>query len=554
MPTRAAAPPRPATAAPKGAATQHLSDRATEAPAALREELVRLVYASRSRASASDEERAADVRSILTQARQSNLRLGITGLLLAANGHYLQVLEGPRVAVDALFGRIQKDARHGGVSLLLRTICDAPIFPAWTMGLIERSEPESVTAERMLALRQRLSEDADVSVADFFRLMLVPSANPSASQGKLTRASPRTEASRDAVSRVAFASPTAMWSAAVLQYAASQSMLRMGRTSVTDPAGPAGRTLIEYLDIDAPGIGPLRALSLIGDAASCAPLALLVERLSVLVFMLTPSDFEQFVPYVRAWLALPQVAASRPHVLILAGLSAERVQPVVEAVRAGTELTVTSASVKLSNAGAVWREVQAALLDASARQAPEAAHAHDAELLSHARNLDLDLTQAASAAVPTNRAPAAATVPEPGHTSAVQPADVAPSSDLAAMLADSGCLQELLGLPGVLYAAVLDTNDPRALLCAPESEAARRASLNDTEFLCAKLQLVRKLNAAEITEDIVLTTRSQLQVFRSVRKRPTLFLAVTLGVGQIEMAAVRMKLRDLEAALDLLPL
>lgn len=554
MKTRAAAEPGRVAAAPEGAATHRLGDTAAEAPIALREQGVRLVYASRSRASASEEERAADLRSILTQAREHNPRFGITGLLLTANGHYLQVLEGPRGAVDALFERIQKDARHGGVSLLLRTRCDAPIFPVWSMGLVERSEPESVTAERMLALRQRLSEDAAVSVADFFRLVLVPSTSTLVPQSPLSGSNARTEARREPVSRVAFASPTAMWSAAVLQHVASRSMLRLGRTSVTDPAGPVGRTLIEYLDVDAPGIGPLRALSLIGDAAACAPLSLLVERLSLFVFMLTPSDLAQFVPYVRAWLALPQVLSSRPKVLILAGLPSERVQFAVDAVRASTELAVTSARVKLSDAGAVWKAVQAALPDASAKQQPAPADALGAGPLPHPASLDADLTQVASAALPTTRTPPAEPVPDPVQAGAVQPVDSALGGGLAHLLAESGCLQELLGLPGVLYAAVLDTAEARPLLCAPESEAVQRAAFADAAFVCAKLQLVRRLDADEVTEDIVLTTRLQFQVFRSVRKRPSLFLAVTLEVGRVEPAVVRMKLRDVESALDMLPL
>lgn len=515
---------------------------------ALREEGIRLIYSSCSPASASDEQRAADVTSILVQARENNARLGITGLLLTVNGHYLQVLEGPRRAVDALFKRIEKDARHGGVSLLLRTASHAPIFPMWSMGLVERSEPESATASRMLALRERLSEDAAVSVADFFRLLLVPGAASLALQPPITAMGSRIDASRESVTRVAFASPTALWSAAVLQHVASQSMLRLGRTSVTDPAGTLGRTLIEYLDVDAPGIGPLRALSLIGNAAACAPLALLVERLSVLVFMLAPSDLGQFVPYMRAWLALPQVAESQPAVLILTGLPPERVRPVVDAVRVGSELTIATATVKLSDAGAVWKVVQAALLNTSVGQKSKPATRNEAGPLPPEAELDLDLTQAALEVAPLQSGS------ELGPAGGVPRFDPSLGSELVHMLDDSGCLQELLALPGALYAAVLDAENAESILCAPDSEAVRRAALEDATFLCAKRRLVRALDADETTEDIVLTTRSQFQVFRSVRKRPALFLAVTLEAGRVEQAVVRMKLCDVESTLNLLPL
>ena len=529
MKTRMAAEQSPVAPAPEVVAMQYPTDRAVKAHVTLGEQCVSLVYASRGRACASDEGRAADVRSILEQAREHNSDLGITGLLLAANGHYLQVLEGPRAAVHALLERIQNDTRHEDVSVLLSADIEAPIFSAWSMGLIERSEPENVTADRVRALRLRLSEDAAVSPADFFRLMLTPSNGPLVPRPCLTDAHSSAAPRRKSIASVAFASRTGMWSAAVLQQVAAGSMLRMGRTAVTNPADPARRTLIEYLDTELPNGAPLRALSLQGEVSDCAPLALLVERLSLLVFMLTPSDFEQFVPYARAWLALPQVLASRPKVLILAGLPAERIRPVADELGAHVELEIISANVKLSDAEAVWRAVQSALPNRGAEQGLAAER-----LLTHA----LDEQPAA----------------EPALVFAAQGGAAPQGNELVHMLADSGCLPELLGLEGALHAAVLDTDAPHVVLCAPESAAAERTSFGDAAFLRAKCRLVRSLNADEIVEDIVLTTGSVLKVFRPLRKRPALFLAVTLRHGGVGLAAVRIKLQDVASALDLLPL
>lgn len=528
MKTRPAAKRSPAVLATEGGATHFSPDRAIEAPVNLGKNSVRLVYASRGRASASDEGRAADVQSILNQAREHNSGLGITGLLLAANGHYLQVLEGPRAAVESLFERIQNDTRHDNVSVLLSANIEAAIFPAWSMWLVERSEPENVTADRVRALRLRLSEDAAVSPADFFRLMLAPSNGPLVPRLRCSKAHPP-DAPCKSISSVAFASRTGMWSAAVLQHVAAKSMLRLGRTSVTNPADPTRRTLIEYLDTELPERGPLRALSLHGEVSDCAPLALLVERLSLLVFMLTPSDLEQFVPYARAWLALPQVLASRPKVLILAGLPAERMQPVADELGAHLELEIISANVKLSDAAAVWRTVQSALPNRVAAQGLSAAPVSTGAL---------------------DERPAA----ETALVSAAQGGAAPHENALEHMLADSACLQELLGLEGALYAAVLDTEEARLVLCAPHSEAAEQAAFDDAAFLRAKRRLVRSLDADEFVEDIVLTTALFLKVFRPLRKRPTLFLAVTLASGGVGLAAVRIKLQDVESALDLLPL
>lgn len=558
MKTRSVALRKPATPAPDGPTTRAPGAGVAESPSARGEARVRLVYASRSRATASNEDRAADVRGILAQAVEHNAGLGITGLLLAANGHYLQVLEGPRVAVEALFERIQKDTRHEDLSILLNCGIEAAIFPVWSMGLVERSEPENVTAERVRALRLRLAEDAGVSPADFFRLMLAPSNIPFVPRTPPNDTGVRAPPRREPIYSVAFASRTGMWSAAVLQHVAAKSMLRLGRTLVTNLAGPARRTLIEYLDTDLPDSVPLRALSLQGEVSDCAPLALLVERMSLLVFMLTPSEFEQFVPYARAWLALPQVLACRPKVLVLAGLPAERLRPVLDDLGRHTGLEITSANLKLSDAAAVWNAVQFALPGRSADHvlAVEPAQAapastNDAFVSPHVSAPDTVATQEA---------------PDPwvlssvfGEHFATQPAplsvqgDDAPQADrLAHMLADSGCLQELLGLEGALYAAVLDTGEPRPILCAPESDEVVQASFDDAMLLRAKCRLVRSLDADEIVEDIVLTTALLQKVFRPLRKQPSLFLAVTLKHGGVGLAAVRIKLHDVASALDLL--
>lgn len=519
---------------------------------------MRLVYASRSKASASNQDRAADIRDILARAAEHNAGVGITGLLLAANGHYLQVLEGPRVAVEALFENIQKDSRHEDLSILLSCGIEAAIFPEWSMGLVERSEPEKVTAERVRALRLRLAEDAAVSPADFFRLMLVPSNVPYVPRTPPGATGPRAQPRREPICSVAFASRTGMWSAAVLQHVAAKSMLRLGRTLVTNPAGPAHRTLIEYLDTDLPDSVPLRALSLHGEVSDCAPLALLVERMSLLVFMLTPSDFEQFVPYARAWLALPQVLACRPKVLVLAGLPAERVRPVLDELGAHTDLEITSVNLKLSDAAAVWNAVQFAL---PGRRADHVLAVEPAQSAPASTN-DTFVLPLASApdTVETHEAADAWILTSVfGEHSAIQPAPVsvwgddAPQADrLAHVLADSGCLQELLGLDGALYAAVLDTAKPQPVLCAPETDEVAQASFDDAALLGAKCRLVRSLDADEIVEDIVLTTGLLQKVFRPLRKRPSVFLAITLRHGGIGLAAVRIKLHDVASALDLL--
>ena len=53
-----------------------------------------------------------DLKRLLEISRLKNARIGITGLLLYRDGHFLQYLEGPEDAVQATYDRIGLDTRH----------------------------------------------------------------------------------------------------------------------------------------------------------------------------------------------------------------------------------------------------------------------------------------------------------------------------------------------------------------------------------------------------------------------------------------------------------
>jgi hypothetical protein len=90
--------------------------------------LVQLIYASRPfgfDAGALDD--------ILLAARRNNARSGLTGALVCRHDLFLQLLEGPRAAVTATFGRILNDDRHVEVSLLWCGDAAERMFPEWSM-------------------------------------------------------------------------------------------------------------------------------------------------------------------------------------------------------------------------------------------------------------------------------------------------------------------------------------------------------------------------------------------------------------------------------------
>lgn len=89
-----------------------------------------LIYLSASSSLFSNE----DIIDILKKSRSNNLRLDITGLLLYHEGSILQILEGEKEVIYALFNKISLDTRHKGVIKLLDADIKERSFADWSMG------------------------------------------------------------------------------------------------------------------------------------------------------------------------------------------------------------------------------------------------------------------------------------------------------------------------------------------------------------------------------------------------------------------------------------
>jgi Sensors of blue-light using FAD len=103
------------------------------------EDLYRLVYYSRNAIAGDTEALDGEIRSILAASQANNERVGVTGALMFNSGCFAQVLEGPRIAVEDVFERIQQDVRHGDVSLLGFDPTPARTFENWSMGFVGAS-------------------------------------------------------------------------------------------------------------------------------------------------------------------------------------------------------------------------------------------------------------------------------------------------------------------------------------------------------------------------------------------------------------------------------
>ena len=79
---------------------------------------------------------AAALDDILAVARERNGTAGITGVLVHADGLFLQVLEGPGDAVADVLDSIARDPRYSDMTVIHRTTRPAPDFAAWQMACV----------------------------------------------------------------------------------------------------------------------------------------------------------------------------------------------------------------------------------------------------------------------------------------------------------------------------------------------------------------------------------------------------------------------------------
>lgn len=92
--------------------------------------LERLVYESTATGTT---ESIGNLAVILAESQRNNDRDGLTGALAAHRDRYIQVVEGPAQALDALLRRLEDDPRHRDVTLLDRQPISERLFSRWSM-------------------------------------------------------------------------------------------------------------------------------------------------------------------------------------------------------------------------------------------------------------------------------------------------------------------------------------------------------------------------------------------------------------------------------------
>lgn len=135
--------------------------------------LVRLMYASR----AADTVDVDELHAILRQSKADNPKRGITGVLCFSGGVFMQVLEGGRGPVNALYNRIVADPRHRDVVLLSYEEIGERRFAGWSMGEVnlKRLNPALLLKYSETATLDPYAVSGAVSMALFEELVATAS-------------------------------------------------------------------------------------------------------------------------------------------------------------------------------------------------------------------------------------------------------------------------------------------------------------------------------------------------------------------------------------------
>ena len=103
------------------------------------------------------------IDDILLTARRKNEAAGVTGLLVSGGRRFLQALEGPEDAVEAIYQSILKDPRHFAMVKLSDKPIDSRAFADWSMGYQPGADaPSDWSLQQQVAFIVAPLEDANL--------------------------------------------------------------------------------------------------------------------------------------------------------------------------------------------------------------------------------------------------------------------------------------------------------------------------------------------------------------------------------------------------------
>ena len=106
----------------------------------------------------------AELKSIAQLSRKRNLDRNITGILLCKDGSALQVLEGEKSSVLALYETIKSDPRVTNLLTLIQRTAQEREFPNWSMGFKNADNSEAAFKLCARSFPDALPENASPEV------------------------------------------------------------------------------------------------------------------------------------------------------------------------------------------------------------------------------------------------------------------------------------------------------------------------------------------------------------------------------------------------------
>ncbi|MDO9150430.1 MAG: BLUF domain-containing protein [Methylotenera sp.] len=113
--------------------------------------MIRLLYSSQAAHDITEQ----DITNILEQSRKNNLDADITGVLVYGGHLFMQVLEGPELAVLKKYVTICEDPRNSLSKIIYISYTDKRMFADWSMGTIQC---EPVALQKIFDLNSRAAE------------------------------------------------------------------------------------------------------------------------------------------------------------------------------------------------------------------------------------------------------------------------------------------------------------------------------------------------------------------------------------------------------------
>ena len=100
------------------------------------------------------------LQQVVAKSIQNNRMVDVTGFLLARDGVFLQLLEGPARGIGDTFKRITADDRHNDITVIADTPADRRLFRQWNMAAAQQEghQPRVLNAESALLVLLRAAE------------------------------------------------------------------------------------------------------------------------------------------------------------------------------------------------------------------------------------------------------------------------------------------------------------------------------------------------------------------------------------------------------------